>query len=71
MAKYKIVINAEKCKGCELCIHFCPKGVLGIDDSKTNSKGYHPASPLNEDCVGCLSCATMCPDCAVTVLAEE
>ncbi len=71
MAVYKVVIDSEKCKGCELCIHFCPKNVIAIDDSKTNGKGYHPAAPLNEGCVGCLSCAMMCPDCAITIWSED
>ena len=71
MAVYKVVIDSEKCKGCELCIHFCPKNVIAIDDNKTNGKGYHPAAPLNEGCVGCLSCAMMCPDCAITIWSED
>ena len=71
MAVFKVVIDAEKCKGCELCIHFCPKDIIGIDESSTNSKGYHPAAPLKEGCIGCLNCAAMCPDCAITIWSEE
>ncbi|WP_442879263.1 4Fe-4S binding protein, partial [Adlercreutzia sp.] len=31
-------------------------------------KGYHPAHCTDEDkCTGCATCATMCPDVAITV----
>ena len=26
--RFKVVFNREKCKGCELCINFCPKREL-------------------------------------------
>ncbi|MEE3468982.1 MAG: 4Fe-4S binding protein, partial [Eubacterium sp.] len=29
--RFKVVFNREKCKGCELCINFCPKGILALD----------------------------------------
>ena len=39
--RFKVVFNREKCKGCELCINFCPKGILALDP-EVNAKGYHP-----------------------------
>ena len=33
-----------------------------------NKKGYSPAvMTKQEDCIGCAFCATMCPDCIITV----
>jgi 2-oxoglutarate ferredoxin oxidoreductase subunit delta len=63
------VIDSEKCKGCHLCIVFCPKEVLK-PASHINRMGYTPAE-VNEgkaqECTGCGICALMCPDIAITV----
>ncbi|WP_368854370.1 4Fe-4S binding protein [Escherichia coli] len=33
-----------------------------------NKKGYNPATVFEmEKCIGCASCATMCPDVVITV----
>ena len=62
-----ISINENICKGCELCVKTCPRGVIAVSE-KLNAKGYHPAEPKNPElCVGCRSCAMMCPDVAITV----
>ena len=46
----------------------CPKGCLAIAEDKINNKGYSPAVMKDEDkCIGCAFCATMCPDCIITV----
>ena len=36
MAKAKVVIRKDRCKGCELCISVCPKHILAIDDTEVN-----------------------------------
>lgn len=63
----RIVINEERCKGCELCAHFCPKCQIQMSEG-FNSKGLHPAS-FNDrgECNGCAVCAVMCPDVAIEV----
>ena len=71
MAKAKIMIKADRCKGCELCISVCPKKILKINEAHINAKGYHPVSVMNEDlCIACASCAVMCPDGSINVYAE-
>jgi 2-oxoglutarate ferredoxin oxidoreductase subunit delta len=36
-----------------------------------SQKGYHPAQCIDEAaCPGCLSCAIMCPDVAITIVKE-
>ena len=56
------------CKGCGLCVDACPKNCLAIKDDKLNKKGYSPAYMQDsEKCIGCAFCATMCPDCIITV----
>jgi 2-oxoglutarate ferredoxin oxidoreductase subunit delta len=36
------VIDRERCKGCGLCVEFCPFGHLRVDE-ELNLAGYHPA----------------------------
>ena len=63
----RVEIDKELCKGCELCISACPKGVLAMS-TKINSKGYFYAEAVHpEDCIGCALCATACPDVAIEV----
>ena len=69
MAKIKgaIVVNTERCKGCNLCIVACPAKVLDLD-KQVNSKGYHFAYMKNpDDCIGCANCGYVCPDGCITV----
>ena len=35
----RIYIDAQVCKGCGLCIHYCPREVLRLSDRR-NQKGY-------------------------------
>ena len=69
--RFKLEFKRDKCKGCELCISFCPKGVLSIDHA-VNVKGYRPATATApEECIGCLSCVTMCPDGVISIYELE
>lgn len=66
----KVVISEGRCKGCALCVEFCPKGSLEIS-STTNESGYYIVSQKNlEACSGCTLCAVMCPDMALEVYKQ-
>ena len=70
MAKFKgaIVVNTERCKGCNLCVVACPLDVLALTGKEVNRKGYNFAHEVLADtCTGCASCATVCPDGCITV----
>ncbi|HOL05272.1 MAG TPA: 4Fe-4S dicluster domain-containing protein [Syntrophorhabdaceae bacterium] len=62
-----VKIDDERCKGCSLCVEFCPKGSLSISD-RLNMKGYFVVSFSHEKgCTGCATCALVCPDVAIEV----
>ena len=68
MPKGKVSFDYEKCKGCSLCVAFCPTKILKLDTSKLNEKGYHliEVTDMNR-CIGCAFCAIICPDSVITV----
>lgn len=67
VAKGKVEIDEQRCKGCSLCIEACPRKVLALSKDP-NSKGYYFAmSVVPEQCTGCTMCAQMCPDTAIKV----
>jgi 2-oxoglutarate ferredoxin oxidoreductase subunit delta len=62
-----ITIDRERCKGCSLCIEFCPKETIALSDS-LNAKGYFTVEFKDNDrCTGCAICAVMCPEVAIEV----
>jgi 2-oxoglutarate ferredoxin oxidoreductase subunit delta len=55
-----ITVNLEWCKGCEICVAFCPEGVLEM-------KGGKVQVVRPEECTKCMLCELRCPDFAITV----
>lgn len=67
----KVVIDTNLCKGCGLCVNFCPKKCLSIS-KELNAKGFYPAMQADEEgCTACGICYMMCPDAAITVYKDE
>ncbi len=69
MAKVKgtIVVDVERCKGCELCVTACPTQVIQMS-KEVNAKGFNYSQAANwEACTGCANCAMVCPDMVITV----
>lgn len=68
--KGQIKVDWEMCKGCGLCVHFCPKHCIAVSKS-LNQKGYYPAEQVEVDgenvCNACTTCAIVCPDVAIEV----
>ena len=61
----QVVIFANWCKGCSLCVDFCPTGVLVLDEDE------HPVVAYPEKCTACHWCDTHCPDFAIVVKKIE
>lgn len=63
-----IVVDTERCKGCDLCVVACPKDVLSLAAKDVNDRGYHYVHMVNpEACIGCAACAIVCPDGCIEV----
>lgn len=74
MGKMKgaVIIDTERCKGCNLCIVACPSNVLALSTNEVNHKGYAFCRDTNPDaCIGCASCAIVCPDACITVYRKK
>ncbi|HIE04100.1 MAG TPA: 4Fe-4S dicluster domain-containing protein [Candidatus Latescibacteria bacterium] len=67
MRKVDLQVDGSRCKGCGLCVEFCPAGVLELSD-----EGYPRVRIVGlERCTGCFNCVTMCPDVAISVKVYE
>lgn len=57
-------IRPDLCKGCQLCIAYCPTDVLALS-TDFNAKGYRYPTVAKDECIVCQSCARICPDYAI------
>ena len=64
-----LVIDIERCKGCELCIPACPPHVLQMS-KQLNAKAYRYPELL-PGCTGCTACQKVCPDYVFEVYKYE
>ena len=61
----EIIINHEWCKGCGICVAFCPKQVLAMNKQDKSEA----AKPNN--CTACKMCELRCPDLAIAVITNH
>lgn len=67
----KIKFDTKRCKGCGLCVLFCPQHNLRMS-ADLNAQGHpYPEEIDPENCTGCGLCFRMCPDVAIEVNKNE
>jgi 2-oxoglutarate ferredoxin oxidoreductase subunit delta len=65
VSRQKILeVNTEWCKGCGICVAFCPKDVLELGEENK----VVVARP--DDCIYCADCEVRCPDFAIRVIVR-
>lgn len=61
----KLYLKTKYCKGCGICVAFCPKHVLSLNF-------LNQCEIINaEKCIGCGQCELHCPDYAIFVDKED
>jgi 2-oxoglutarate ferredoxin oxidoreductase subunit delta len=67
----KVIILAEFCKGCRLCLDVCPRNALKLSGTLTETGVEIIAWDEKAGCSACLMCATICPDAAITIIPDD
>ena len=57
-----VIINKDKCTGCEECIASCPVSAIEMKDGKAF---------INEYCESCMTCLNVCPEGAISEVQKE
>ena len=72
MVQGSVVIDVDRCKGCELCASACPRQILRMCRDRFNARGYRPVelADATGSCTGCALCALVCPDVVFTVYRQ-
>jgi 2-oxoglutarate ferredoxin oxidoreductase subunit delta len=64
--KFSVDVNLAWCKGCQICVHFCPVSIIeptGVDNKVRITD--------QDKCTGCMQCEMRCPDFAIYVRRRE
>ncbi len=60
----KLVIIKDWCKGCGICVNFCPKKVLTLKNEKVEIEDINK-------CIECGQCELRCPDYAIYLRGKK
>lgn len=60
-------VDIRRCKACDICVSYCPAGVLGMRIEPTAVLGKIIEVVHPDACIGCRDCELHCPDFAIYV----
>jgi 2-oxoglutarate ferredoxin oxidoreductase subunit delta len=67
----RIQFDIERCKGCGLCVLYCPKGSLRLT-RHLNTQGNSYVDQVDPAvCNACGICFRMCPDVAIKISGDK
>jgi electron transfer flavoprotein alpha subunit len=58
----RVVVNIDKCKGCQECLSSCPFDAIVMQEDKAF---------INEYCQACMACLSVCPEGAIVEVEKE
>ncbi|OGP67521.1 MAG: 4Fe-4S ferredoxin [Deltaproteobacteria bacterium RBG_13_47_9] len=65
-------VKRKACKGCELCLGWCPQNAIAMVSSEPKAGGKHSIAFINSNnCIGCGECILSCPSGAIRVQWNE
>ena len=68
-------INVEQCKGCGLCLDYCPQNAItlkgGKGDAGAGGRKGRKATIEGHRCIGCGECIVVCPQGAIEIQWNE
>lgn len=67
----KITIEESYCKGCGICVDFCPKKIFGESKKLSKSGASIPGIQNEGACIECGICEMLCPDLAISVVRTK
>lgn len=64
MSEKVLKVKKDWCKGCNICVEFCPKDVLILDENNQIEIDNY------DECIKCGQCELKCPDFAIYLEGE-
>lgn len=64
-------VDEQRCKACNICVSYCPAGVLAMRDDVHAVLGQMIEVVHPEACIGCSECEAHCPDFAIMVAKKS
>ena len=64
-------VDEKRCKACNICVSYCPAGVLAMRDEIHAVLGQMIEVVNPNSCIGCGECELHCPDFAIMVAKKD
>ncbi len=65
-------VKRKVCKGCEVCLPWCPQEAISMEYSETGTEEGRKAAVIDPNkCIGCGECILSCPNSAIQIQWNE